>query len=170
MIASNANDPGHREMILRRFQNMIRKGCTLFYLDCTGDDLEHVKLMRYLRENLGPDVLTFGEHQCDALLPYSGGYSEIGFAGGKPGGTPHYNLWSGADNWEIYRWLTPGAQLAARGLYGVEGKIPENFEPLDRYLYRHHVTPLLPFQDPERLKTIEKIQSQYLDASGGWKE
>lgn len=76
MISVNADDAGHRAMLLKRFQNMPRKGCTLFYLDSFGSDLEHVKLMRTLREKIGPEVLTFAEHQCDAILAYSGGYSE----------------------------------------------------------------------------------------------
>jgi hypothetical protein len=35
----NPNDPGHREMLWRRFHNMRKKGCTLFYLDSFGDNL-----------------------------------------------------------------------------------------------------------------------------------
>ncbi len=79
IIEINADDPGHREMLLLRFQTMMKRGCTLFYLDSFGSDLEHVKLMKFLREQLGPNILTFAEHQCDALLPFSGGYSETTF-------------------------------------------------------------------------------------------
>jgi hypothetical protein len=48
VISINADDPGHQAMLLRRFQNMVEKGCSLFYLDSFGNDLEHVKLMRLL--------------------------------------------------------------------------------------------------------------------------
>jgi len=63
-------------MLGRRFDTMMKRGCTLFYLDSFGDSLEDVKLMRWLREKLGPDVRTYCEHQCDAIMPLSGGYSE----------------------------------------------------------------------------------------------
>jgi hypothetical protein len=168
IIRINADDPGHRAMLLRRFQNMIQKGCTLFYLDSFGEDLEHVKLMRFLRENLGPDVLTFVEHQCDAILPYSGGYSETTFHAATPGQQPHYRIWSGLDNWEIYQWLVPGSQLASR-LYQVEGRIPASFESVDVFFYRNRVTPLVPTNDFRRLPSIKAAQGRFLDASGGWK-
>ena len=168
IIAINADDPGHQAMLVRRFQNMMQKGCTLFYLDSFGDDLEHVKLMRVLREKLGPDVLTFCEHQCDAILPYSGGYSETTFHTAKPGQDAGYTVWSGVDNWEIYRWLVPGCQLAAR-LYQIEGKIPADFEPVDHFFYRNHITPLLPVSDIQRASVIERLQPQFLDAGGQWK-
>ncbi len=168
VIAINADDPGHQAMILRRFQNMLDKGCTLFYLDSFGDDLEHVKLMRVIRGKLGPNVLTFAEHQCDAILPYSGGYSETTFRAAKPGQPAGYSVWSGLDNWEIYRWLVPGAQLAAR-LYQVEGKIPDEFEPVDRFFYRNRVTPLLPVSEIQRAPSLQRIQPQFMDANGQWK-
>ena len=109
-------------MLLRRFQNMIKRGCTLFYLDSFGADLEHVKLMRFLREKLGPDVLTFAEHQCDAILPYSGGYSETTFMA-EPG---QQRLTASGPGWRTGRSTSgwrPGAQLVSR-LYQVQGKIP----------------------------------------------
>ena len=53
VIPINADDPAHREMLWRRFQRMIDRGGTLFYLDSFGADLEHVKLMRFLRERMG---------------------------------------------------------------------------------------------------------------------
>ena len=112
VIPINADDPAHREMLWRRFQQMIDRGCTLFYLDSFGDDLEHVKLMRFLRERMGRKILCFAEHQCDAILPYSGGYSETTFHPGRA--WPAYRVWSGVENWQIYQWLVPGCQLAAR--------------------------------------------------------
>jgi hypothetical protein len=170
MISSNADDPGHREMLLRRFQNMVKKGCSLFYLDCVGADLEHVKMMRFLREKLGPDVLTFGEHQCDAIFPYSGGFSETNFLGGKPGGKPQYQFGPGPQKWEIYQWLTPGAQVASRVLPTIEGKIPPGFEPVAEFQYRNRLTPLLQAGALWQAGEFGKIQSRYLNASGDWKQ
>ncbi|MCF7974122.1 MAG: hypothetical protein K9N55_09930 [Phycisphaerae bacterium] len=167
VIQLNADDPGHLDMLWQRFQNMINRGCTLFYLDSFGADLEHVKLMRDLRERMGPKILTFAEHQCDAMLPFSGGYSETTFsANGKNG--PQYRLWSGMDNWEIYQWLVPGAQLIAR-LYEIEGDMPPGFEVVDRYYYRNRITPLVPVSDFRRLDNIEQTQPEFISDEGKWK-
>jgi hypothetical protein len=100
VIHINADDPEHREMLWRRFKNMIDKGCTIFYLDSFGADLEHVKLMRDLRKRMGTEILTFAEHQCDAMLPFSGGYSETTFSVKGTTG-PQYRIWSDMKNWEI---------------------------------------------------------------------
>ena len=167
VISINADDRGHQAMLGKRFQNMLQKGCTLFYLDSFGSDLEHVKLMRVLREKLGPDALTFAEHQCDAIFPYSGGYSETTFQAAKPGQKAGYRIWSGLENWEIYQWLVPGSSSQAR-LYQVEGPIPRGFESVDEFFYRHRVTPLLPVSDLTRAAALRTIQARYLDSSGRW--
>jgi hypothetical protein len=163
IIQINADDAGHRAMLLRRFENMVKRGCTLFYLDSFGADLEHVKLMRFLREKLGPDVLTFTEHQCDAIFPYSGGYSETSYKG-EPG-QPPYRIWSGLENWEIYQWLTPGSQLVSR-LYDVQGKVPADTESVDQFFYRNRVTPLLPIGDFQRADALRTIQPRYIETFG----
>lgn len=167
VIHINPDDPEHLEMLWRRFQNMIDKGCTMFYLDSFGADLEHVKLMRDLRKRMGPEILTFAEHQCDAILPFSGGYSETTFSAKDKNG-PQYRVWSGLDNWEIYQWLVPGAQLAAR-LYQIEGDIPPNFEAVDRFYYRNRITPLVPVSDFNRLEKVEQNQLEFLSNEGKWK-
>ena len=107
-------------------------------------------------------------HKPDAFLPYSGGYSETTFHAAKPGQEAGYRIWSGLDNWEIYRWLVPGSQLAAR-LYQVEGQIPEGFETADEFFYRNRVTPLLPVSDIQRAGPMKGTQLRYLDALGNWK-
>jgi hypothetical protein len=168
IIDINADDPGHREMLWKRFKNMLDKGCTLFYLDSFGDSFEDVKLMRFLREKLGPDILTFCEHQCDAVMPLSGGYSETTLdAEGGPQ-KAHYGVWSGLERWEIYRWLVPGAQLASR-LYQVKGKPPENMEPSERFFFRNHITPLIPDANAKRTAPLKALQAEFIDGKGRWK-
>jgi hypothetical protein len=167
VIPVNADDPAHREMLWRRFQRMIDRGCTLFYLDSFGADLEHVKLMRFLRERMGRKVLTFTEHQCDAILPYSGGYSETTFHADGPGG-PEYRVWSGVENWRIYQWLAPGSQLVSR-LYQAEGRIPKDFESVDEFFYRQRITPLVPVSDFGRVPGLQGIQPKYVEGDGRWK-
>jgi hypothetical protein len=168
VIPINADDPDHREMLWRRFQRTIDRGCTLFYLDSFGADLEHVKLMRFLRERMGRKVLCFTEHQCDAILPYSGGYSETTFHATGPGG-PEYRVWSGVENWRIYQWLVPGAELVSR-LYQVEGPMPKDFQPVDEFFYRQRITPLVPVSDFRRLPGLKDIQGIYVDTQGKWKD
>ncbi len=46
---------------------MARRGCLLFYFDSFGSQLDDVKLMKRLRGKMGSSVLTFAEHQCDAV-------------------------------------------------------------------------------------------------------
>ena len=168
VIPINADDPAHREMLWRRFQKMIDRGCTLFYLDSFGADLEHVKLMRFLRERMGRKILCFAEHQCDAILPYSGGYSETTFhSGGQDG--PAYRVWSGMENWRIYQWLAPNCQLVSR-LYQVEGQMPPDFEPVDRFFYRHRITPLVPVSDFRRVPALKDMQGTYVNTEGKWKD
>jgi len=168
-IDINPDDPGHRAMIGSRFKNMVDRGCTLFYLDSFGSSFEDVKLMRFLREKLGPDVLTYCEHQCDAIFPFSGGYSECTLDAEDPKKDPAYAVWSGLDNWEIYCWLAPGSQLASR-LYQVKGKPGEKTEPADRFFLRNRVIPLVPVNDVKsRLPDLKRFGAEFLDAKGLWK-
>lgn len=169
IIDINPDDEGHRAMLWRRFDNMMKKGCTLFYLDSFGDSFEDVKLMRFLREKMGDGILTFCEHQCDAIMPLSGGYSETSFRPAEGTRPAEYGLWSGMQRWEIYQWLVPGSQMSAR-LYEVKGKIPDGFEPADRFFLRNHITTLLPVGDAgARIKVLKESQGQFVDEKGGWK-
>ncbi len=160
IIDINPDDEGHREMLWRRFKNMTGRGCTLFYLDSFGDSFEDVKLMRFLRTRLGPEILTFAEHQCDAIFPYSGGYSETTFEPAQGSGPPSYRLWSGQTEWEVYQWLAPGSQMAAR-LYEVKGKIPADFEPIDHYFLGHGIMPLVFVDDFSRAPALKSFQESF---------
>lgn len=168
IIRLNPDDPGHREMLWRRFDNMIRKGCALFYLDSFGDSFEDVKLMRWLRDQLGPEILTFAEHQCDAMLPFSGGYSETTLHAEPKDNPPHYRLWSGPRNWEIYQWLAPGAQMASRA-YEFKGTPPPGFESPDRFFLRNRISPLVPVNDFRRAPEIKALQAEHLTPANQWK-
>jgi hypothetical protein len=155
-------------MLWRRFDNMIQKGCTLFYLDSFGGSYEDVILMRWLRQKLGPDILTFAEHQCDASLPFSGGYTETTLHAEPKDRPPYYRLWCGNREWEIYHWLLPDAQMAGRFLE-VKGKPPAGFESTDRFSLRNRVTPLVPVNDFHRAPEIKALQGVLLDRTGRWK-
>jgi len=164
IININPDDPGHRKMIWKRFDNMIEKGCTLFYLDSFGASFDDVKLMQFLRKKMGPNILTFAEHQCDAIMVYSGGYSETSFTKTPK---PHYRLWSGVRNWEIYQFLAPGSQMASR-LYQGQKDIPESFTAPDDFFFSNRITPLLPSGDPKRAKRMKDRQAGYITKQGVW--
>jgi len=169
IININPDDPGHRQMLWKRFENMIDKGCTLFYLDSFGSSFEDIKLMRFLRNKMGPDILTFAEHQCDAMMVYSGGYSETSFSKGSKNRTePHYRLWSGVRNWEINQFLTPGSQMASR-LYQGQKDIPKNFQAPDEFFFSNRITPLLPSGTRQRLTQIGARQARFVSKQGLWK-
>jgi hypothetical protein len=161
IISINPDDPGHRAMLLARFNHMIKRGCKIFYLDSFGDSLEDVKLMQFLRKELGPDVLTYCEHQCDAIMPYSGGYSET------TASSDGYRLWSGLDRWEIYQYLCPGSQMAAR-LYEIKKPLPE--QNPDEWYLSHQITPLVPVNDFARLGKLKEFQAKSLTADHHWME
>ncbi len=169
IIDINPDDPGHRRMLLDRFKTMMDMGCRLFYLDSFGSRFEDVKLMRHLRAGLGRDVLTFAEHQCDAIMPYSGGYSETSFVlNPKAGGDPHYRLWSGLRNWELYRHLAPGSQMASR-LYRGDRDVPADHETPAAFFYSRRITPLLPISGFRRLGETGKARRRFVDEQGRWR-
>ncbi len=168
IIEINPDDRSHREMLWRRFENMIQKGCTLFYLDSFGDSLEDVKLMRWLREKLGPGIRTYCEHQCDAIMPFSGGYSETTLHAGPTDNPPRYRLWTGLDQWEIYRWLCPGADLAAR-FYEKTGQPPDGFETPDEFYARQRIIPLVPVNELSRAPAIKALQARKSKTASGRK-
>jgi hypothetical protein len=165
VISINADDPGHREMLWRRFQRMMNLGCSLFYLDSFGDELEDVKLMEFLREKLGPNVLTFVEHPCDAIMPFSGGFAETTIPEGVPG---NYRLTAGEDNWKIYQWLCPGAQMAARFRPGPPDA--SMAQTPDAWMFERAITPLLPVNDFRWwLPGMQQLQQRYVTQDGQWK-
>jgi hypothetical protein len=168
-IFINPDDPTNVQMLWQRYSNMIDHGFTLFYLDSFGDGFEDIKLMRFLRQKLGPNILTFCEHQTDAIMPFTGGYSETTFtaaANGQPGA---YRLWSDEQNWEIYLWLCPGSQMAARFYHTQDGNPgPLDMGP-DEWFFSRQITPLLPVDDfSRRLQGIMASQRKWV-TNGQWR-
>jgi hypothetical protein len=163
----NAYDESDRNMLWQRFSNMMDRGCTLFYLDSFGDGFEDIGLMQFLRQKMGLNVLTFCEHQSDAIMPYSGGYTETTFTPGENGAPGSYRLWADMHNWEIYRWLCPGAQMAARLLQGTP-KVSD-LDP-NVWCFGNYVTPLIPVDDFQgRLFTVQQVEGKYVDPKGQWR-
>jgi hypothetical protein len=123
--------------------------------------------MQFLRQKLGPNVLTFCEHQSDTIMPYSGGYSETTFTPGEDDSPGSYRLWSDSDNWRIYQWLCPGCQLASRLYHGTPRR--SDLDP-DQWFYRANITPLLPTDNfPLWLFSISDIENKYVNPDGSWR-
>ncbi|MFO0930116.1 MAG: hypothetical protein U0736_24345 [Gemmataceae bacterium] len=164
--------PEHLEMMTRRFSKMRDLGVSLFYLDSFGASLNDVKIMRHLRAKLGPDVGTFVEHQCDVMLVYSGAYSETDFwaKGSADGVTADaYVPRSGLRFLEVGRWMLGDVPVITR-LYESHGKLPADFEPAERYFYRHRLTPMVQdFTLPAKAAGVGKLQADYLAGPTRWR-
>ena len=166
LVELDPDRPGHLNMLWRRFEKMIAKGCTLFYMDCFGMRGDDWRTMRFLREKMGPDVQTFAEWHHDAILPFTGLYTEATYrpaAEGKPEG---YDIaWLGARRWEIVRWLMDDRiAVVARPRI----KDEEAGKAYDCFL-RNHLTPmeqLWPLR--QRLDLLAKLLPLYLDEKGRW--
>lgn len=166
-VRLNADDPRHLELMWSRFKRMIDLGCTAFYLDTFGNSLEDVRIMRYLREKMGPGIATFVEHQCDAVMPFSAAYSETDYW--EKGSAPWvveslYAPRSGLRAWEVYRWLVPGCAMISR-LYDVHGTRPAGFEPVERFFYRNAISPMVEdYILPGRAEELRRLQDEFLNA------
>lgn len=141
----NADDPQHLKILWARFQNMIDRGVTLFYLDSFGSQATDVKIIRYLRERMGPDIQTYAEHACDAMAVYSSFYTETDFfaKGSRDGVTE--------DQWrprtdlrfqEIVGWMLGPIPTLSRA-YDIHGEIPKDFEPSASFFFRHNMAPMV---------------------------
>jgi hypothetical protein len=163
----HADDPAHLEMMGRRFQAMAARGVSAYYLDTFGSDLNDVRAMRDYRRRLGPDVPTYVEHAADAILPFSGLYTELSF----DKKTAQYGLaWMDVETWDTFRWLVPGVTSVV--VSRVEPKdLPPGAEPPFRFLFRHHMTPLVAdWLLRGHVPELKALADEYLDANGQWKK
>jgi hypothetical protein len=48
--------------------------------------------------------------------------------------------------------------------------MPADFEPVDRFFYRHRITPLVAVSDFRRVAGLKDLQPGFIDATGQWKE
>jgi len=170
LVNLNPDDPGQMEMLWARFKHMIDKGCTLFYMDCFGMRIEDVKIARFLREKMGPNILTFSEMSCDAILPYTGLYLEVGFHGDdvKDPENAGNIAWLSAQQWEIMRWLVPGISTAARPHIADKDSKTGNYY---RWMLERRMTPLeQPWQTQAGALPLKALLPVYFDEKGQWKK
>ncbi|WP_437229700.1 hypothetical protein SH661x_001579 [Planctomicrobium sp. SH661] len=167
-IRLHAADPGHRELLWTRYDQMLQRGCKLFYLDQFGDSLDDVLLMQWLREKMGPNVQTFADHPSDVMLVYSGGYSGAVLKTGSAAGLERgYRLALGEKSWEILRWLVPGCELAGQ-VTEIKGTLADALETPERYFYSRQIVPLLPVVDFKRTAALKKLQPLFVAEDGVW--
>jgi hypothetical protein len=141
---------------------VIDQGFTAFYLDTFGNTLDDVKIMRFLREKLGPDIQTFAEHDCDVILLDTGLYENVRF----DKRTRRYRV-SGPS--EIYRWLVP--DIATTTAVRVpDRELPEGFESPRAHLFRRRSTPLLAdYLVAKHAPEVRALVDKHLDADWQWK-
>lgn len=167
-VRLSPSNAAHRELVWSRYDQMIQRGCTLFTLEDFGDSLEDVEMMRWLREKMGPEIATYADRPCDALLVYSGGLTGATLKTSASAGLERgYRLALGEKVWEICQWLAPGAQMAGR-LTEIQGNPNDALETPERYFYSRHVVPMLPLADFKRVPAIKKSQPLYVSDNGAW--
>jgi hypothetical protein len=169
----NPDDPQHLAILTQRFRNMMERGCTLFYLDSFGGAAKDVTIVRHLREQLGPKVRMFAEHACDAILPFTGLYTETDFwgAGTRKGHPePAYVPRTALGFQAIGRWLLDGEIETITRLYDRKGEIPEGFEPAPRFFFRNHMTPMIAdYLIGREAESLAKLQAEFLAEKGRWR-
>lgn len=161
-------DPTQREMHWKRFKAMIDKGCTVFYVDTFGNDLEDAIAMKYYREKMGPNILTYTEYVTDAILPNSGAYTEIHYGSGKGENASFYFYWYDNHQWEVFHWLQPElVTFCMSRIY----PFPEGVTAADmyRWLLKNHFT----YAEQDWMvggiaKEFQPLQDEYVDGKGRW--
>jgi hypothetical protein len=167
------DEPSQMAMLWKRFQNMIDKGVTMFYLDSFGGAFDDVRIVQYLRAKMGPEIQTFSEHQCDAMLPYSAVYSETDFRQkgvDKWEGETSYVPRAGLNFLEIGSWLMDTPIPVITRQYDVHGQKPAGFPTPEEFFYQHKMTPMIEdYRVGKKADEVRALQEKYIAANGMWK-
>ena len=160
VVDINPDDARHMELLWKRYENMIRRGTTLFYLDSFGSTSMDVKIMRYLREKMGPGIQTYAEHPCDAIAPLTGFYTETDAHMVRDGDVERteYRPRTSLELLAVCRWLLDGSvPTVTRG-----GPVVWRFE--------NSITPLLAdYGKDEDFAAIAHLTRRHLDDAGHWR-
>ncbi|MFP4028979.1 MAG: hypothetical protein ACLFWL_14405 [Candidatus Brocadiia bacterium] len=176
----------HLKSMERRYRRMMDRGVTMFYLDAFGRRLRSVKAMRYYRHHvLSPDILTYCEHPCDAILPYSGVRSGVRHSGRKG----LHIMWGLDRFWYIMNWVMEdfGSQNYAHLKSWpptVKKKVGEKFgnpvyervralnkEQEYRWMFRHRMGVLeASHKVSSYAEMYRKVQDEFMTPDGKWRE
>lgn len=163
LIRIRADEPSQMAAMQARFAAMQRQGFSLFYLDTFGANYPDVPILMKLREGWAPEMLTFTEFWNDVTMVYSGGYTQLVWDKSR---NRYRDFWWRDREWEIIRWLVPGAQLLAPEprfedeLYH-EGKPYFHdgaLQPLEA-VFRRRITPLFYIGDRDTVRRSEQLQT-----------
>jgi hypothetical protein len=184
ILALDPDNLQHVESMAKRYRSMLQRGVTMFYLDAFGRRLRSVKAMRYYRNHvLGPKILTYCEHPCDAILPYSGVRTGVRHSDKKG-----LHLAWGLDRfWYIMNWvmedfgsqnyahLHPWPKVKRKVGEKLGNPVYEQVTALSkadeyRWMFRHRMGVLEARHVIGRhAATYRKVQSEFLTETGQWR-
>ena len=185
ILALDPDNLQHVESMAQRYRSMLERGATMFYLDAFGHRLRSVKAMRYYRNHvLGPKILTYCEHPCDAILPYSGVRTGVHHSAKKG-----LHLAWGLDRfWYIMNWvmedfgsqnyahLHPWPKVKRKVGEKLGNPVYEQVTALTkadeyRWMFRHRMGVLEARHVIGRhAATYRRIQSEFLTETGQWRD
>jgi hypothetical protein len=99
----SADDPEQMRVLRDRFRHAMAMGFDLFYLDSIGGTggQNDVRIIRTIRDTVGPDVQLYSEYCTDMSLPFAGRYCEC-----WPGDRIY---WNSPETFAALRYLCPDA-------------------------------------------------------------
>ena len=147
----SADAPDQMAMLLQRFRNATNLNFGLFYLDTFGSTLDDYRIMKLIRQQLGPGVQCFCEYHSDLVLPYAGRYTEWNGPGQFPFASPEL--------FAISRYLVPETPILCKFPDGLHyGKLAEA-----------RLTPLVEdFRVQGAFRALEAFGKMFLDGKN-WK-
>jgi hypothetical protein len=101
-----ADSPDQMSKIWKRFENAIKLGFDMFYMDSFPLTQNHHRILQFLRKKAGPKILFFTEEGTEISAIYGGRYLEWGKG--------EQLSWTTPQLIEITRWLTPGASFLCK--------------------------------------------------------
>ena len=163
-VDRDGTHPAQVAKIWDRIDNMMKRGCDIFYFDVFGHKADHIPMARRIRERMGPDIPVYVEHPTDASLAFNGAYMSVRWNEKKG----YYIFWNLGRMWTISRWLIDDpAGVAA---FYIKGGSPEQ-SPLE-WAWEQGMAPMVhdaDFHDhsPEQMRDI---QSRYVNPDGSLKD
>jgi hypothetical protein len=76
-VELNETEPTQMAMLMARFTNMTELGVSAYYLDEFGFSLTDLTIMKAIRAQVGPSIVTFSDSTSDLMLAYSGVYTVL---------------------------------------------------------------------------------------------
>ena len=161
----DTSDPAHMAVLWQRYQNMLDHGSTMFYLDAMGHrGLGDVRLVRMLRERLGPEAGLYVEHPTDMVMAYTGTWMMA--MSPKKKDRQGFNIyWGLMDEWRIFQFLFEDPVALANPRRVGKNELAKFY----RWCFENGITPL-PHQLKIEPEAFRKLQAEYVTEDGQWKD